>query len=57
MISALAKNVGESIVANTYYGISVQVQRKTTGNVVQGSKLYDRDFNGNKLDLNQKRFL
>jgi hypothetical protein len=30
MISELVKDVGESIVANTNYGISMQVQRKTT---------------------------
>jgi hypothetical protein len=34
VISELAKDVGESIVANTDYGISMQVQRKTTGSLV-----------------------
>jgi hypothetical protein len=31
LISELAKDAGESILANTNYGISIQVQRKTTG--------------------------
>jgi hypothetical protein len=53
MISELVKDVGESIVANTNYGISVQVQRKSTGNLVQGRRLCDRDFNRNRLDLNR----
>jgi hypothetical protein len=35
MIGELVKDVGESIVANTNYGISMQVQRKTTGNLIQ----------------------
>jgi hypothetical protein len=57
MISELVKDVGESIVANINYGISVQVQRKTTGNLIQGSRLYDLDFNLNQLNVNQERFL
>jgi hypothetical protein len=32
MISRLVKDVGELIVANTNYGISMQIQRKATGN-------------------------
>jgi hypothetical protein len=39
MISELEKDAGGSIVANTNYGISMQVQRKTTGNRIQGSRL------------------
>jgi hypothetical protein len=45
MISELVKDVGESIVANTKYGISMQVLRKTTGNLIQDSRSYDRYFN------------
>jgi hypothetical protein len=56
MISELVKVVGESIVANTNYWISMRVQRKTTGNLIQDSKLYDRDFNRKKLNLNHERF-
>jgi hypothetical protein len=37
IISELVKDAGESIVANTNYGISMQVQRKTTGSFIQGS--------------------
>jgi hypothetical protein len=45
MISQLAKDVGESILHNTKYRNSAQEQRKTTGNLIQDSRLYDRDFN------------
>jgi hypothetical protein len=38
MISELVKGVGESIVANTNYGITVQVQRKSTRNLIQDSR-------------------
>jgi hypothetical protein len=48
MISELVNDVGESIVTNTNYGISMQVQRETTGNLIQDSWLYDRDFAGIK---------
>jgi hypothetical protein len=56
MISKLAKDVRESIVANTNYGISMQVQRKTMGNLIQGSRFHDRDVKRNELVLNQERF-
>jgi hypothetical protein len=39
MISELVKDVGESVIANINYGISTQVQRKTTGNLIQGNGL------------------
>jgi hypothetical protein len=38
--SPLVKNVGEPLVANTNYRISAQVQRKTTGNLIQGNGLW-----------------
>jgi hypothetical protein len=57
IISGLVKYVGESIVANTSYGISMQVQRKTTGNLIQDSWLYDQDVNRIQLYLNQERFV
>jgi hypothetical protein len=38
MISELVKDFGVSLVAGTDYRISVQVHRKTTGNLIQGSK-------------------
>jgi hypothetical protein len=41
MISELVKDMGNSIIVR----ISVQVQRKTTGHLIQGSKLHDRDLN------------
>jgi hypothetical protein len=56
VISELAKDVRESNVAKTNYGISMQVQRKTTGSVVQ-ERFYDRDFNRNQQNLDQERFL
>jgi hypothetical protein len=46
----------ESIVANAKYGISVQLQRKTTGNPIQGRRLYDPDFNRKELNLKPERF-
>jgi hypothetical protein len=57
MVSEMLGDLGESIIANTNYGISMQAQRKTTGNIIEGSRLYDRDFNRNQLNLNQERFL
>jgi hypothetical protein len=39
MISELVKDVGELIVANTNCRISMQIQRTTTGNLIQGSRL------------------
>jgi hypothetical protein len=39
MMSELEKYVGESVVSNTKYGISLEVQRKTRGNLIQGSSL------------------
>lgn len=42
MIIELAKDVGQSIVANTKYGILMQIQRKTTGSLVQDSRFYYR---------------
>jgi hypothetical protein len=50
MMSELVKNVGELIVDRTKYGISVQVERKTTANLIHGSRLCDRDFNLNRLN-------
>jgi hypothetical protein len=50
MISELAKDVEESIVAKTNYEISMQVQKKTTGNVIQDCRVTDRDFNRNHLN-------
>jgi hypothetical protein len=48
MISELEKDLGESIVADTNYGISVQVQEQENyGKPNQGSRLCDRDFNWN----------
>jgi hypothetical protein len=35
MISELVNNVGESIVANTNYGIAMRVQRKSTESLIQ----------------------
>jgi hypothetical protein len=55
--SEFVKDVGESVVADTNYGISVQVQRKETEYLIQSSRFYDRDFNRNQLNLNQERFL
>jgi hypothetical protein len=57
MNSEFLKDVGESIVADTRYGTPMEVQRKTTGNLTQSSTLYDRDFNWNQMNVNQKRFL
>jgi hypothetical protein len=37
MSSALVYCVGESVVANTSNGISMHVQRKSTGNLIQDS--------------------
>jgi hypothetical protein len=53
IISELVKDVGELIVANTNNRISMQVQRKTKGNLIQGGRLYDRDLNRNQLNLSQ----
>jgi hypothetical protein len=39
MISELVRDVGESMVANTKHGISLQIQRKTIGNLIQGNRL------------------
>jgi hypothetical protein len=36
MISEVVKDLEESTVANTNYGISMQVQRKSTGKLIQG---------------------
>jgi hypothetical protein len=49
-------DVGESIVANTNYGVSIQVQRKTTGNQKQDSRLYFRYFNCNQQNVNHESF-
>jgi hypothetical protein len=43
VIGEFVKDVGESILANTSCEILMQVQRKTTGNLIQGSRLHDRD--------------
>jgi hypothetical protein len=42
IIGLLIKNVEKSIVANTEYRISVQVQRKTMRNLIQRTRFYDR---------------
>jgi hypothetical protein len=39
MVGEMVKHVGESIVANKRYGISLEVQRKTRRNLIQGSRL------------------
>jgi hypothetical protein len=38
MIGELAKNIGDSIVAKTNYGTAMQIQRRTTGSLVQYSR-------------------
>jgi hypothetical protein len=47
IVSESVRDVGESIVAGTNCGISRQVQRKATGNLIQDSRWYDRDSNRN----------
>jgi hypothetical protein len=55
MMRELVKGVGESIIAITNYGICMQME--TTGNLIQDSRFYDRDFNWNQLKMNQELFL
>jgi hypothetical protein len=57
MISELVNDVRESIVANEKYGISMQVQRKTAGNVIKDIRFCDRYFSWNQLNKNEERFL
>jgi hypothetical protein len=55
VISEMVKDVGESVVADTNYGVSVQVQRKETEYLIQSSRFYDRNFNCN-FKLNRSSF-
>jgi hypothetical protein len=56
IISELMKEVEGWIIADRNYGNSLQVQR-ITGNLILCSRLYGRDFNRNRVYINQERFL
>lgn len=47
----MVQDVGESLLANTDYGISMQLQRKAKRKLIRDNRLYDRDFIRNQLSM------